>query len=338
MPLCSLLSRRWLFSLAVATSMLTAPVLAATGVNDIIELDKPRQKPHVELSLPMEKMQTPIIHGSLSAERQVSLEDVRNLETLWKAILARNPVIQFSLKQLATPPELRFAHASMMSKTVSGLLSGVSMLPMAIGAGGYASGTSMVGAEMMDRAVRQSKKIDPSQLPSDTELVQLSSTVQALQSSLVSNYFDYKTGLLGILQQRDHLAVLAAQDSQNPAAEPALVLWRQAARMDADAAELEARQTAERHFLALERLVGADGMAKLRFDGILPPATAIPEKSAAIPISIPLSATSDVAMRAATAVHPIPKDEMPDLDTAASVTTDPVTMDTESLPLGDIIK
>ncbi len=206
------------------------------------------------------EMQTPV--------DALSPEDSENLNMLWQTVIARNPVIQYGLKQLATPPELRYAQSSIMSRTVAGLLSGAAMLPFVMGADQYTSGATMMGANLVDRAMTQSQKVDPSQLPSDTELVELSGVIQTLQKSLVEHYFQYKGSLSAAVQLADKEG-LYDKNYRRAKQTPTAVddLWSLKQLEDIRHQQLVARQSARQSFLVLERLVGTEGMRKLRFDG-----------------------------------------------------------------------
>ena len=201
-------------------------------------------------------------------------EDTRNLSALWQMILAKNPIIQYGLKQLATPPELRYAHASAMSRTVSGLLSGASMLPYAMGADQYTAGATMMSSNLVEHARVESKKIDPNKLPSDTELVELAGIVQSLQRTMVESYFHYKTSLASWSQQEQlknqlqTMPVSGASDQH---------LWHDYLVMQTNEHALLAEQEAKRYYLNLERLVGPSGMRTLHFEMSSAQLSAIPQ-------------------------------------------------------------
>lgn len=237
-----------------------------TTVDAIIQLDK---KPAltVQLSKPVDALEDPPLSISVTQESHLSAEDSRNLTLLWKTVIGRNPVIQYGLKQLATPPELRYAHSSLMARTISGLLNGASLVPYMMGADQYASGATAIGTQLVDRALQQSQKVDPSKLPSDTELVELSGIVQSLQNSLVESYFQYKNSLTSYIQMERLEGKLAdphrnSMDAHDIVGQLALKHLQQTASHQ----KWLARQTAKRHYLVLERLVGVDGIKQLRFE------------------------------------------------------------------------
>lgn len=266
------------FSL-LALSMPMVAGAAGTGitpVEDIVELDD-KPKPKFQLSEPIQEMDSHL--SSPSADPQappsegLSTEDAQNLSSLWKTVIARNPVIQYGLKQLATPPELRYAHSSVMTRAVGSLLNGAALLPFMMGADQYTVGASTIGANLVDRAVVNSQKVDPNKLPSDTELVELSGVVQHLQKNLVEHYLAYKSQLTTCVEL-EHLLTQLHEQRQKVEANtgPLDALWRQHQVDSTTNQLLVAQQASKRHFLILERMVGAEGMKNLRFDGTtLPP-------------------------------------------------------------------
>ncbi len=274
-------------TLALAVFSTVSPAHALTSFDDIVELDKTpentRIQEKIQLSKPIETLNAPL-QAHIKSATGSTAEDLRNLDLLWQSVISKNPVIQYGLKQLATPPELREVHSSILSRTVGGLLSGASLLPYMFGADPYTVGASAIGANMVDRAMVNSKKIDPSQLPSDTELVELASFVQSLQKALVSNYFDYKNCLRTMVQMnqvtdRLETSITTTKTEADPVRQIALEHQKQSALAQARAA----KQGAIRHYIALERLVGKDNMKQLRFGDITPsepgPVSLMPSKA-----------------------------------------------------------
>lgn len=256
----------------------TGCVLADTGatsVNEIIQLDQTPSK-HVQLSEQVDYMPSQL-KVEISKHVDQTHEDFRNLDTLWQTVVARNPVIQYSLKQLATPPELRYVHESMMSRTVSGLLSGAALLPAAFGADAYTTGFTSIGSSVVDKAMQNAKKTDNTKLlPSDAELVELSGIVQHLEQSLVENYFAYKDSLNAYLRQDQLAAALDVQYKNQPeTTDPVNRIWLKHLYDTADLARLNARQEAMRHYLALERMAGTKGMQNIHFETPTPPNPAV---------------------------------------------------------------
>ena len=248
--------------------MVCGTVLAATdtdsettSVDSIIELGKTTPS-RVLVTPPIEtldpRFKNPVTDGAPLAKA-----DEQNLTSLWRVILTRNPIIEYGLKQLATPPELRYAHESIMSRTIGGLLNGAAMLPLAMGATQYTAGATAIGANAVDRAMVQSQKADPNKLPSDTELVELSGLVQTLQKALVENYFQYKSNLSTCAQMDTLLGKL---EDDRLKARGMELFWNREVHETTEHQHLLAQQAAKRAYVALERMVGADGMRTLSFD------------------------------------------------------------------------
>jgi hypothetical protein len=254
-----------------------------TGVDSIIEFNAPAEKPSI-LTTPAIDTLNPRLKSPIDGVEKLSKEDEDNLSRLWRIVLNRNPIIQYGLKQLATPPELRYAHESAMSKTISGLLNGAAMLPLAMGSSMYASGATAIGTNAVDRAMTNSQKIDPNLLPSDTELVELAGLVQELQKTLLASYFDYKTSLNQCLQLQTMQGKLEAAASKQVS--PERDFWNRQLYETSRHQLLRSEQTAKRNFLSLERLVGAEGMRGLSFNIMPPPKTPDTPQEAEEPVEL----------------------------------------------------
>jgi hypothetical protein len=272
-----------LFNLLIQGTQVSGVAAEVTSVEDIIELEK-TTTPKVQLTGPTKEVDS-TLKGQIERTENLQPEDAQNLSALWKTVIERNPIIQYGLKQLATPPELRYAHTGLMKRTINGLLSGAALVPYMMGADQYTAGATSLGVGMVDRAIQQTDKIDPSQLPSDTELVELSGFVQQLQRRVIENYFDYKNNLercTHLQQQQEKLN----QQYQNAVAssDPLDDLWTKHQITTTSDQLFQTRQAAKRHYLILERLVGTDGMRNLRFGEMQPPSdsgkiSSIPESS-----------------------------------------------------------
>lgn len=262
-------------SLVLFSSLLSCKALAetepstqeTTNVDDIVTFKsgKPNTKDPLkyDLSLPLESID-PAVKMPYTQGSSLTEEDKQNLTRLWRGILQKNVVIQYGLKQLATPPELRYAHQSVMSRSLGALLAGAGMIPYMFGADAFTAAGSTVGTNMVDKAVVQTKKIDPKLLPSDTELVALSGIVNALQNSLYQSYFQYKTSLITHVQLKQLLGKIEQQVASSQ--DPRDMLMASQLLDAAQLQNLDAKQICERNYLLLERMVGGEGMKTLRFD------------------------------------------------------------------------
>jgi hypothetical protein len=272
--------------LIVASFLLLLPVgmtvsFAATtpdqsALNEVIQLDKQPASPKLLPQPPLPQLPDPPLQGHISdtvpspgtasPASVLSPEDTQNIASLWKLAIAKNPVIQYGLKELSTPPELRYAHASVMSRVIGGMLAGASILPYLLGGGQYEAGATSIGANMVDRAMTESQKIDPDKLPSDTELVQLSGIIQSIQRSLAENYLQYKSDLMVYAHLTEVLATLNTPTTASSAKmDPFKKIWAQEQALSMQEQLLETSNDAKQHFLLLERLVGVEGVKNLRF-------------------------------------------------------------------------
>jgi hypothetical protein len=254
---------------ALETSCLASPSAGMMPVNDIIELEQ-KKPAKIQLSAPISSLSSPLKGRVLNSEA-MSSEDLQNLSGLWTTVINRNPVIQYGLKELATPPELRYAHSSIMSRTLSGLLSGAALIPYTMGADQFTAGATTLSANLVDRAMQQSKKIDPTTLPSDTELVELSGFVQSLQKTLVESYYQYKNSLQATAQLSQSLEKIKTQYQQAKAANNTQdSLWLNQLYKQTEYQHQLSWQSAKRHYLILERLVGTKGLQAVRFGDARP--------------------------------------------------------------------
>lgn len=198
---------------------------------------------------------------------QMTPQDTRNLDLLWGAVVSHNPVIQFGLRRLATPPEIRDKHNSLMARTVTGLVNSAAMVPYAMGYNQWTSGASVIGSNLVNRAVNQVNGEDVRDLPSDRELVELSSLVEELQQQVVTNYFGYKLALnemieLDVEERRLWTQYKKAQATPDPMDDVWFYQWLMATQGNSYTAKSKAKQ----HLVLLTRLVGQENLELLRFD------------------------------------------------------------------------
>jgi len=249
--------------LSLTPAWAQSPEPTSMGLDEMIQLDKPRAQ-SIQLT-PAQPSSVASLKASLSENITMAGPDRKNMEILWQALVQKNPVIQYSLKQLATPPELRYAQESIFSRTVGTLLTGASMVPYVFGADPYATGATSIGANMVERAMHQSEKGEIENLPSDTELVELSGTVQKLREDLITHYSDYVSNLRKAASLREQADVLTLK-LQNPRtnADPTTQFTLQYLRDTLEQQSQESLESAKCNYLALERLVGVDTLKKLQ--------------------------------------------------------------------------
>ncbi len=256
--LCSVL-----WALTVPLCFADVPQQAPKAKTVQLQSDK---APKIHLSPAIGTLKEPL-EAHINTTYQLTNEDTYNLKQLWQAVINHNPVVQYGLKILATPPELRYFHTSILSRAIGGLLSGVALVPYMMGANQYEAGAASISANMMDRAINHTEKEDPSKLPSDIELVELSSFVQGLQKSVIENYFQYKHSLMAYVKTDAMVKQITQQYPKTTETAHTLNdLWVQSLYQSATNERLLAKQSAQKHYLALERLVGTNGMKDLVFN------------------------------------------------------------------------
>ena len=253
---------------------LGAPVAALaetqpTTTVDEIRLDGVMPQSPLQINRPKQAapMASPLKMG-YDVRIQMTPQDTRNLDILWGAVVAHNPVIQFGLRRLATPPEVRDKHNGLMARTVTGLVNSAAMVPYAMGYNQWTSGASVIGSNLVNRAVNQVNGEDVRDLPSDRELVELSSLVEELQQQVVTNYFGYKLALnemieLDVEERRLWTQYKSAQATPDPMDDVWFYQWLMATQGNSYAAKSKAKQ----HLVLLTRLVGQENLELLRFDG-----------------------------------------------------------------------
>ena len=121
-------------------------------------------------------------------------KDYEDIEILWKGAVENNQVIAFALKKLATPESQRRIHSSLMSKTLSAIVSGVSFVPSFAGADAAVQ-TSAFAAGRLAQTLLNKKNV-PKEIPlTDTELIELAGLVEDLQDKVIDAYYNYKNSL-----------------------------------------------------------------------------------------------------------------------------------------------
>jgi len=245
-------------------------VLKLRKVKDIpyvsLEL-KDVQKPAIKISEPPKKIDNEIfvtdqekIKNAFEIQKKMDIDDIT---VLWESTVERNAVIKFALKKLAMPPDQRRIHSSLMAKSVSALISGVSILPNFLGADGFTSSASMAGGSLASRVVNS--KTFPKDLPlTDTELIQLASLVEDLQDKLIKSYYDYKSEIDALKECRQNLLLQNKNYSQALKSNNQLSILASSALYDKELLnELRHKQQIKQYRLDLERLAGAESVDKL---------------------------------------------------------------------------
>ncbi len=195
--------------------------------------------------------------------------DVEDIKVLWASTIDRNPVIKFALKKLATPADQRRVHSSIMSKTVSTLISGASILPGILGADPVTSTAASAGGTLANRII--TSKEMPKEFPlTDTELIHLARLVEDLQDKVIKNYYEYKSDLESLKIARKE--VISQNKSYSDAIgtnEPLSIMTTKILYDNALKNEMHIKQRVKLNRLELVRLVGDETLGMLKLGKVL---------------------------------------------------------------------
>jgi|GEM_PF-549770 len=225
------------------------------------------EKPAIKVSEPPKTIDNEIfvsdqekIQHAFEIQKKMDIDDIT---ILWESTVARNAVIKFALKKLAMPAEQRRIHSSLMAKSVSALINGVSILPNFFGADSITSSATMAGGSLASRVVNS--KAFPKEMPlTDTELIQLASLVESLQDKLIKNYYDYKSSIEALKVCRQNLLLQNKNYSEALKTGNQLSIIASSSLYDKDLInELRIKQQIKHNRLELERLAGTDAVDKL---------------------------------------------------------------------------
>lgn len=252
-------------------------VYAASG--EVVTLDKSAvEKPELNTGT-----STDVLQGSLLMQNSEALAqlidkqkeyDIKDLELLWQGTVENNQVIEFALKKLATPESQRRIHSSLMAKTLSAVVSGVSFVPSLMGAN-PAVQTSAFSAGRLAQSLINKKNV-PQETPlTDTELIELASMIEELQDTLVSSYYNYKNTLTQLKAVRSKMILYSKNYSNALSGDNVMELAISTALYDSmRLKEYELEQSAKKYHIQLQRLAGKKMVDSLEmrqydFDSVL---------------------------------------------------------------------
>lgn len=228
-------------------------------------------KQHINLSAPKK------IDGQLyetdkdKAQKAFELQkkmDIADLQALWASTIERNNVVKFAIKKLTMPPEQRRVHSSLMARTLSTLVSGVSILPSLFGADVFTSTGSSVAGRVTSRII--DKKTMPKELPlTDTELIKLAETIEDLQDRIIKSYYDYKSSIEALEVCRQNIVLQNINYSNAIKSKNDLAIIASSALYDKELLnELRLTQEIKLHRIELERLAGPETVDNLNLGKI----------------------------------------------------------------------
>ncbi len=190
-------------------------------------------------------------------------KDSEDIEALWKAAVENNHVIEFALKKLATPESQRRIHSSLMSKTLSAIVSGVSFVPSFAGADAAVQ-TGAFAAGRLAQSLLNRKNV-PKEIPlTDTELIELAGLVESLQDKIIDAYYNYKNSLALLKDVRARM-LLYNKNYSNALKKGEIldVTISSALHDNMELQEYLAEQSAKKYYIELQRISGKKAVDNL---------------------------------------------------------------------------
>ena len=245
-----------------ALIIFTMPVMAV----ETVSLDK-SEKQQIQLKEPVKKLKGSLLIKDKNVINELmeyqAKKDLEDIEILWKGTVENNQVIEFALKKLATPESQRRIHSSLMSKTLSAVVSGVSFIPSFAGA----NPSIQTGAFAAGRLAQSllNKKNVPKEVPlTDTELIELAGLVESLQDKIIDAYYNYKNSLLSLKDIRSREILYNKNYSKALQSGDLLDITISSTLYDnMELQEYKAEQDAKKYYLELQRLAGKKAVDSL---------------------------------------------------------------------------
>ena len=190
-------------------------------------------------------------------------KDSEDIEILWKGTVENNQVIEFALKKLATPESQRRIHSSLMSKTLSAIVSGVSFIPSFAGADAAVQTGAFAAGRMAQNLLN--RKNVPKETPlTDTELIELAGLIEDLQDKLIDAYYNYKNSLSLLKDTRARLLLYNKNYSNALNKSETLDITISSTLYDnMELQEYQAEQQAKKYYIELQRLAGKKAVDSL---------------------------------------------------------------------------
>ena len=191
-------------------------------------------------------------------------EEVKDIETLWRATIDNNELIKFTLNKLNTPESQRRLHSSLMAKGLSSLIYGASFIPMFTGSNAMIQSAAFSAGRLANNFLNK-ESAEGQQAPiTDTELIQLAGTIEELQEKIISSYYEYKGSLNKLKDTRSRIILYNKNYSkalkENSVTE---LIVSSALYEDMQLQEYKQEQDAKKYYLSLERLAGKKAVDSL---------------------------------------------------------------------------
>ena len=196
----------------------------------------------------------------IKMQKQTEIEDI---EMLWKATVDNNKLIKFTMQKLNTPEGQRRLHSSLAAKTLSAVVYGATFLPTFAGSDALIQSASFATGRLINNFLNR-KSIPQTELISDTELIELAGTIEGLQDTIISAYYNYKGALNKLKDTRARIVLYNKNysDALNKNNKTELII-SSSLYEDMLLTEYYDEQEAKKYYLELERLAGAKTVSKL---------------------------------------------------------------------------
>ena len=246
-----------LLAIALGTQVFAAQEVSLNGVQKEIYKTTPK-KTKISGSLLINDKQ--VLEDLIKLQKEKDLADI---EILWKGTIENNKVIEFALKKLSTPESQRRIHSSLMSKTLSAVISGASLVPSLVG-GDYAIQTASYSVGRLAQSLLN-KKNTPKEIPlTDTELIELAGLIEDLQDTIIATYYNYKNALIMIKETRERMLLYAKNYDKAQKNGDVLDLTISSTLYDnMIVQEFEEVQNAKKYHAELQRLAGKSAVDRL---------------------------------------------------------------------------
>ena len=216
--------------------------------------------------VPKKKTEKIIINKQEELSEMIRMQketEIEDIETLWKATVDNNKLIKFTMEKLNTPEGQRRLHSSLAAKTLSAVVYGATFIPTFSGADAVLQSASFATGKLINNFLNR-KAIPKTELISDTELIELAGTIEGLQDSIISSYYNYKGALNKLKDTRARIVLYNKNYSDalknNNKAE---IIIASSLYEDMLLEEYYDEQEAKKYYLELERIAGAKTVAKL---------------------------------------------------------------------------
>lgn len=189
--------------------------------------------------------------------------EIKDIEMLWEATVDNNKLIKFTMQKLNTPEGQRRLHSSLAAKTLSAVVYGASFLPTFSGGDSLVQSASFATGKLVNNFLNKNA-MPKQEIISDTELIELAGTIEALQDTIISSYYNYKGALNKLKDIRSRIVLYNKNYSEALQRGDKLeVIISSSLYEDMILNEYYAEQEAKKYYLELERLAGEKTISKL---------------------------------------------------------------------------